>query len=368
MKIISLCFFLALFLPLAHAAEKDCLPTGETAANFLIRQVGGGYAELTTDTQQKKPLQLLMEEIVLADGRDKAPGKWIDDIPDTLPPALPDIPPLITSSTLFIDAAGANAHWDAFLKRHYFTGNYLLERKVQPKILRKLSPDILEWIHAMQNSAMSRENYKTQAEYLADVGEALLYADFVFAHGDAEAKGYATLFMRVVQERLTYGGEKDSALAQYVARECLWPMLHTAPDKFGIDNRFKLVIWQVLCDALKNNTKDRVRLEKWQINRAGWERLRANGPLAKRANLYSEVKDYVGALICHMANVNSDVLNLQRLQLIHSLLKLQYGKEKGSAYYKRFLDCEIALSKNPKNAQDELAALQKGAAAPKPQK
>ena len=117
MRKISLCFLWVFWLSVVGAAEKDCLPTGESAANFLIRQVGGGYAELTTDSQQKKPLQLLMEEIVLADGRQKAPGKWIDDIPDTLPSALPDMEPRMTSATLFTDAAGANAHWDAFIER-----------------------------------------------------------------------------------------------------------------------------------------------------------------------------------------------------------------------------------------------------------
>jgi hypothetical protein len=354
--------------PLSNAAEvkKGCLPGGEPVDQFLIRQVGGGYAELTTDTQKKKPLQLLMEEIVLADGRDKAPGKWIDDIPDALPPALPDIKPLLTSPTIYTDAAGANAHRDDFARRHPLTAAYFKEQTVRPRIIRTLSPDIDEWARDLRycSQYLTPKNYQTRGLYLEALAEVLLYADFVYAHGVPETKAHAVNLLMAAQERL-YRAGNDVNFARNIATEFLWPMLNNIPDLFQDKKYFRFEGWKVLYETLGENTKDRLRLEKWLVNHTDVEVGMSQAALAKRANEYVKAKDYTGALICHFADTHPDETDRQRLQLVQSLLIKQFGQQKGAEYYKRFLESLLARTLRRAPIQAELAASQKGTPASK---
>ena len=188
MRLTGILIFSILWLSVATAADKDCLPSGERVDAFLIRQVGGGYAELTTDTQKKKPLQLLMEELVLADGRKNAKGKWIDDIPDTKPAPLPDIAPQLTTMTLYYDKEAVNAHWEAFQKRYYLTGNYIKDKIGRPTPPRMPGDDWDKWIDALRRDWHEKDKEISLQEYVKRYGGQVLYMDFLFSRGDASVK------------------------------------------------------------------------------------------------------------------------------------------------------------------------------------
>lgn len=335
MKIISLCFFLTLLLPLANAAEKDCLPSGERVDNFLMRQVGGGYAELTTDSQQKKPLQLLMEEMVLADGRRNPPGRIIDEQPDTAPQPPPDITPRLTSVSLHSDVAAVNAHWDFFLKRYFYLGNYFQERKVRPKLIHKLSPDVVkQWKSELFQQRISGKIPKKKDEYYQFVGEGLLYADFLFARGDEVAKAEACDLLGGFAHVLIFSSV-DQDMAKLVGVEMAWPMLKyiRTPENY-------MEITPLISSASGYDTPNGYRMLKWRVNRGKQQSDADNktGSLLLLSNAYAAKKDYLGAALCSMSAYPSGSFPDCEKTRLQNVLKLRWEKERGAAYYQRFLE------------------------------
>ena len=247
------------------------------------------------------------------------------------------------------------------MKRHPLTAAYFQEQKVRPKIIRTLSPDIVAWtrdLHYGSQYLMRPQTYQTRGLYLEALAEALLYADFVFAHGDAEAKAYAVDFLVQVQDCLIFAKD-DPILAQTVAREFLWPTLDAIPSSFRGNNTFRYWAWMTVYRTVGKIPKDRIRLEKWMVNHGNMEPLQTGARLGLRANNYLDSKDLVGALMCHLAAAEPDQLYLDKLELLRNLWTRQYGQEKGMAYYKRMLECLAPLCKTSKILQEELTKLQK---------
>ena len=252
-------FQLALGIALAaNAPTSNTLPSGEAVENFLMRQVGGGYAELTTDTQKKKPLQLLMEEIVLADGRDKAPGKWIDDIPDTQPPVKPDIVPRLSTASLYTDFKAANAHWKYFLQRYPVTGGYIEDNLKQISFTSSTLPG--RDLDAYIKNLRSLNRYpQGKDNNLRRMGEGIVYVDFLFARGSEQTKLQAYWLLEEISENIVHN-YKDKGFARIVMSEFAWPMMEPGTKRYSERMR------EYLSDSVLSSKKDYYRVQKWMIN------------------------------------------------------------------------------------------------------
>ena len=349
MRLVGILFFLVLWLSAANAADKDCLPSGERADHFLIRQVGGGFADLTTDTQKKKPLQFLMEELVLVDGRKDAPGKWLDDIRDTKPPAPPDISPQLTTLTLYYDKATANAHWPAFEKRYFLTANYLKEKLGgQPPKIKKMPgpPSLTEWQKYEDGLSNTGNLYER-------IAETLMYADFLYSRGDLYSKGWAYFLLPKHSGLLELN---DKTLQKYVAKEMVWPMLNAD------EGRFSREAWLFVVGGMEFRSKEDLGLDKWVVNHTNLAPQYKNVVLRTRGNYYTgslSQKDDTGALFCHLAAWKLEDFDESNTRLIKTLLLRKHGQEKGTAYYRRFLECIAPVNKD-NFVQKEYAALKSG--------
>ena len=329
MQHVGVLFCWIFLLSVAGATDKNSLPSGEPVDCFLIRQVRGGFAELTTDTQKKKPLQLFLEELVLADGRDKAPGKWLDDLPDTAPTAPPDIAPRLTSATLYHDVATANAHWDAFLKRYYLTGNYLKEHVGRPNLSSLPGEEFEVWLSKLLDRHVDEE-YKDATDFSKTMSESLLYADFLFARGDNADKIKAYRILLVVTRSMLYNEFRDKTLTKYMAKEILWPMVNPSAGRFSPE------LGTALGGIFFDSKEDYYRLQKWMVSYTQMNANAKEGALLMRGNAYVDTGDYLGAIVCNMAATPSGEWGNERTDTIRTLLKNKYGAEKGAAYYKRF--------------------------------
>jgi hypothetical protein len=342
--------------PTTGTLKIDRLPSGETAAEFLIHQVGGGYAELTTDTQKKKPLQLLMEDIVLADGRKNAKGKWIDNIPDTKPSPLPDIAPPLTTMTLYYDREAVYNHWDAFKKRYFLIANHLNDKAGRPLPLRMPGENWAQWLESMNSS--NHPIFKNREEYWKDMGGLFLYVDFLYARGDAEAKQRAFDLVRAILIRLTCSpvSVRDSVFSKYVLKGIVWPMTPVdvlIPPKEGC---FCDDPVGDLCYVLNDSEQDELRFQKWIVKHAPDDYGRKSGFLAERSNRYVLAGDYTGALFCTLAFRDPKTFYRDTIKTTQILFEKQFGTQRGNIYYRRFVEC-IAPIATDSYVGDELKRL-----------
>ena len=279
MRVASVCFVLLLWLPFANAAEvekKDRLPSGEYVTDFLLLQIRGGNLKLSTLTQEKKPIQLFLEELVLDDGRQHPASKWIDDAPDTFPPPPKDLTPRGTSVTLYTDIARANAHWDDFQRRYPAVADYLKERHIRPKITHPIDPKTYAWPEALEgifihDQSLNPSGYKSPMDYLTYVAGCILYADFLIAYGDDAVKKDAFYYLLGVEEETlrTNGGDKN--FAQLVADHIFAPMAHTLSDE-----KLRFRLREILLESPRGCTiPGLIQIDKWCVNHGKMKRFAA---------------------------------------------------------------------------------------------
>jgi hypothetical protein len=329
-------FWVLCCLSTSYAAGKNSLPNGEDITQCLMRQASGGFVPLTTDTLQKKPLQLLLEEWIALDGRQNPAGKKMDQAPDTKPnTSLPDIAPRLTSDSLYHDLSAANAHWEAFLDRRPVTGWYLQKYADRPQLKLLYDGDVKEYAKALAARNMIK-GYRDQRQYLTTMGAALLYADFLSARGDITAKEKAVNLLSATIFFLNSGDQfSDKELARRATLEMTWSLLDP---RMHLDLK---PIYDVFYKALTQHSEEKLRLEKWIVNHTpgGAEQdVFKKTLLLSRANSYIEQKDPMGGLFCIVAATQPQEWKVERLQSVRSLLANAFGFQRGEAEYRRFLE------------------------------
>jgi hypothetical protein len=364
MRFTGVLFFCLFWLSVATAADKDCLASGERVDEFLVKQIGGGFLELTTNSQEKKPLQRWLEEIVLEDGRKEAPGRWIDEVPCSTPKPLPDVAPVLSTVTLYSDAEAVKAHWDVFLKRYYLTGNYLKEHGGMPKppdmpalaiavpTLRDFVDKGDHWDWWRRSKYLSMPLHHNTEEYLSEMGTYLLYADFLYARGDAEAKSRAFNLLCELQTALMFSKYRVAVLPHYVFKEMLWPMVDFESGRWNNHLFYNLGI--VFRDTKEE--REIIRLQKWVIRHVPDVGGNKWGFLVSRSNQYVSLKDYTGAIFCTVASKPIEKFDEEVIRPIKIFLNRKYGAEKGAERYRQFLEFVAPVAQDP-YAKEELAKL-----------
>ena len=384
MRFIWILIFSILGLSVAAAADKDCLPSGERVDNFLIRQVGGGFAELTTDTQKKKPLQLLMEELVLADGRKNTKSKWLDDLSSTKPKTKPDIAPRLSTATLYKDIAGANAHWEAFRRRYPATAEYLQDCIGRPTLSTSTLPG--QDVTAYREKLITYKflNQKDLKGRLRTAGEGLLYVDFLYSRGNDAAKLEAYRLLEAMSGTLLWNAP-DKYFTRTVMLELAWPMIEPGTQRDSSQLREDLIT------AVSSSDKEAYHIKKWIANTPPapdelpkiesmpklLADLRKTFPnekieeknvdpslrLSKKSVVilmlkiaYEKEKDYVGALLYQMAAYPMPRWTSNDAHMVRLLLGKVYDAPKTAEYYRRFLEAIAPDCKEP-FVRQELAAL-----------
>jgi hypothetical protein len=313
-------------------ASPQTRPTASSTPDRFLQDQIGSLVKIATNGQVKTPSQRFLEELLTLDDRSKAPGRWIDELPSTRP-AQPDLSPLPAQS-LYFNSMAVNGHWPAFQHRNPQTAAALRRYGIEPKITSMPGNNFKVFVENWFGK-MRPINQGPDGPYFQAMGEMLLYADFLIAHGDNQAKANALELLKPVSMYLDLYLDKhapDAALAADVHVEIIWPLLE---DRSG---RFNKGMLSNLLTALHKTHRDREYLAvgKWAMGQKSCDENTKRFLLIERANAYGALKDDGGVLLSLFgvyAGRNPDGPTAEYLK---QCLIRKFGPTKGETFYRRY--------------------------------
>ena len=340
-------------IPPKSDPQKSSSKKATVEAVFLHKTYGNVVRCTTQPGEKKTPMQEFLEKLLVAHPRKDAPGRWIDNVPDTKP-TKQDIAPRLPDKTLYFDKDAANAHWPAFEKRNPKTADYLKKHMARPWIMKmpgdaaiagkwdkKLAKSFVKaWSDDSEKFLSNSSKYKNTPQlYFVSIGECVLYADFLISRGDDAAKSVGFDLLNAGCFALDLHIRPyapDKMLGWYVGREMLWPAVDMKAGRF---NRWVPVFLSTTLRNLKGkDAPERLHVAKWAVKHTPCDNNFKRLLLIMQWRAYAMAGDHIGAVIAFYGGIPPDGWDPGNLSVIRNRMVKAFGKDAGAERFRQYLE------------------------------